>query len=147
MARMSVNDAAIVLGLTPGGVRQRLRRGNLQGEKINDEWIVFLDDDITRDTVAATRETVSTSAEDARVQLEEVTSLLDRLYKERLEAMEQHIEDLRSQLRVKDEQLSEKDKQLQTVNLTLIEWTRRVPEPKAIPNFHGKPWWKFWSKY
>ncbi len=40
---VSVNEAAVALGITPDSVRARLRRGSLDGEKIGPVWYVFLD--------------------------------------------------------------------------------------------------------
>jgi hypothetical protein len=39
---VSVNEAAVALGITPDSVRARLRRGSLGGEKIGPVWYVFL---------------------------------------------------------------------------------------------------------
>ncbi len=41
---VSVNEAAIALGITPDAVRARLRRGSLAGEKQGTVWTVHLDD-------------------------------------------------------------------------------------------------------
>jgi predicted ArsR family transcriptional regulator len=41
---VSVNEAAIALGITPDSVRARLRRGSLAGEKRGTVWTVHLDD-------------------------------------------------------------------------------------------------------
>jgi hypothetical protein len=41
---VSVNEAAIALGITPDSVRARLRRGSLAGEKQGTVWTVHLDD-------------------------------------------------------------------------------------------------------
>jgi len=38
---VSVNDAAVALGITPDSVRARLRRGSLAGEKIGPIWYVY----------------------------------------------------------------------------------------------------------
>ena len=39
---VTVNEAAVALGITPDSVRARLRRGSLAGEKIGPVWYVFL---------------------------------------------------------------------------------------------------------
>jgi len=39
---VTVNEAAVALGITPDSVRARLRRGSLGGEKIGPVWYVFL---------------------------------------------------------------------------------------------------------
>ena len=39
---VTVNEAAVALGITPDSVRARLRRGSLGGEKIGPGWYVFL---------------------------------------------------------------------------------------------------------
>ncbi len=39
---VTVNEAAVALGITPDSVRARLRRGRLAGEKIGPVWYVFL---------------------------------------------------------------------------------------------------------
>lgn len=39
---VTVNEAALALGITPDSVRARLRRGSLGGEKTGPVWYVFL---------------------------------------------------------------------------------------------------------
>jgi len=46
---VTVNEAAVALGITPDSVRARLRRGSLAGEKIGTTWIVHLDRSSSRD--------------------------------------------------------------------------------------------------
>jgi len=45
---VTVNEAAVALGITPDSVRARLRRGSLAGEKIGPVWYVFLNQDLSR---------------------------------------------------------------------------------------------------
>jgi len=40
---VTVNEAAVALGITPDSVRARLRRGSLGGEKQGATWVVHLD--------------------------------------------------------------------------------------------------------
>ena len=46
---VSVNEAAVALGITPDSVRARLRRGSLAGEKQGTTWMVHLDPSSARD--------------------------------------------------------------------------------------------------
>ena len=46
---VSVNEAAVALGITPDSVRARLRRGSLAGEKQGTTWMVHLDPSSSRD--------------------------------------------------------------------------------------------------
>jgi len=46
---VSVNEAAVALGITPDSVRARLRRGSLAGEKQGTTWMVHLDPSLSRD--------------------------------------------------------------------------------------------------
>jgi len=46
---VTVNEAAVALGITPDSVRARLRRGSLAGEKQGTTWIVHLDRSSSRD--------------------------------------------------------------------------------------------------
>jgi hypothetical protein len=39
---VSVGDAAAVLGVSPATVRAHLRQGTLAGEKIGQQWVVYL---------------------------------------------------------------------------------------------------------
>jgi hypothetical protein len=46
---VSVNEAAVALGITPDSVRARLRRGSLAGEKQGTTWMVHLAPSSSRD--------------------------------------------------------------------------------------------------
>ena len=46
---VTVNEAAVALGISPDSVRARLRRGSLAGEKQGTTWMVHLDPSSARD--------------------------------------------------------------------------------------------------
>jgi hypothetical protein len=61
---VTVNDAAVALGITPDSVRARLRRGSLGGEKIGPVWYVFLEGGIVDNVHIATEQHLFDNVQD-----------------------------------------------------------------------------------
>lgn len=67
---LDVSRAAVRLGLSPDGVRKRIQRGTLRGQKVGGQWRVILPavgSPVGSDTTASVSKTVSDSARDALI--------------------------------------------------------------------------------
>jgi hypothetical protein len=79
-ATVGVIEAARLLGVTTDAVRARLRRGSLQGHKVNGEWQVIMDRFLRnqQDTTVAQQDTQQSGDRMPTVDLSPLTELIER---------------------------------------------------------------------
>src|SRR5436305_13055593 len=90
---LTVDDAAVVLGITPGAVRKRIERGHLSARKHRGQWRVILHEtDATRhdetDTTRQTRPHDNAVKHDPAPQVEAVNSMIARAVAEAVAPIE-----------------------------------------------------------
>ena len=137
--RYTVDEAADILGITPGAVRNRLSRSTLQSVREEGRVFVLLPDDIPRDTQRDT--TGLQSANDALI-----SSL-----EERIESLERQLEQAnerdRENRRLLAAALERIPPQLEAPSEETPSETRESPVPKTegeppTPEEPPRPWWR-----
>jgi hypothetical protein len=89
--QLSINDAAIALGISPNTVRRRLTKGLLTGTKPGNQWLI----DVPDSTAAAPPPALAMAIEGALV--EELRSHVEEA-NERIRFLEGHISQLTNAL-------------------------------------------------
>jgi excisionase family DNA binding protein len=140
--RLSVEDAAKLLGLSVDAVRKRIERGTLRSEKVDKSRYVLLDDPATDHDSDMTRHDSS-----------DVTPALVAELKDRIRFLESELEDRKEEARRKDHLLA--------AALERIPELEAPTEPSESPESVGegpgsaqgreepqetisRPWWRRW---
>ena len=146
MERLTVAQAAEVLGISKEAVRKRIERGSLDAEKQEDgTWIIALQ--------------AVTSTQDSDKDLGRVQVLLVELdaARQAYEAQQRENEYLREQLAARTEEVRRRDvlaaQQSQAIqNLTdrqalpdPAERDQKIMEQMRELLARRRPWWKFWG--
>jgi hypothetical protein len=155
---VSVSDAAAILGISEAGVRKRIQRGQLTGQKVDGNWILAVPRDsvtgqpepLSRDRHAprhATERdsvTVTSPTEQGQRQLE---TLRDTLLKPHLELIERQQVTLMEQAERIGRLEAERD--ALTARLSAVE-TPQVESPTEVSNASEmvteRVWWRFWDR-
>jgi hypothetical protein len=119
--KVTVPEAARMLGVSEHTIRRRLRSGDLQGRQVASvggfTWMVEVPEELQVEN-ADSREMTAMKA------------LVSRL--------EAQIEAQQEQLGVFASQLASKDRQIEQLHVLLQQAQAALPPPR------GKPWWKLW---
>ncbi len=154
-----VTDAAAILGISEAGVRKRIQRGQLTGQKVNGAWMLTLPRDsvtgqpvtVSRDrpvtSHATKRDTVTavTSTEQGQRQLE---TLRDTLLKPHLELIERQ----QAMLTEQAERIGrlEAERDALSARLNGAETPQDAAAPIATENAPEtalrRAWWRFWDR-
>jgi hypothetical protein len=155
---VSVSDAAAILGISEAGVRKRIQRGQLTGQKVNGAWMLTL----PRDSVTGQPEPVSRDRVTARPAPErdngtdlspteqgqrQLETLRDTLLTPHLELIERQQVTITEQAERIGRLEAERD--ALTTRLNAVE-TPQDAAPIAIENVPETPpqraWWRFWDR-
>ena len=155
---VSVTDAATILGISEAGVRKRIQRGQLTGQKVNGSWMLALPrDSVTGQPVTVSRDrpitshtaerdngTGVTSTEQGQRQLE---TLRDTLLKPHLELIERQQVMLTEQaerigrLGAERDAISARLSALEAQQAASSVTTVTTPETAT-----QRAWWHFWER-
>ena len=108
--RVTVADAARLMGLSAEAVRMRIKRGTLASEKIDSTVYVFLESDPTRPNTQRTEDQTTEQTPDQ-------TELVDVLRSE--------VAFLREELKSREEVRAEENRRKDTI---IAQLTQRIPE-------------------
>jgi len=113
VGQVDVKEAAEALNISRDAVRGRLRRGTLEGEKVDGRWRVNLPEDLEADRPRQDSDRITdTTRQDAdRTDLEAL-----------VKSQQEQIAFLRQQLEAREEEIRRRDHILNNL-------TRRLPEP------------------
>ncbi len=131
---VSIAQAAKLLGLTEDGIRKRVRKGELRGEKIDNKWHVYVE--IGKNEQEPVLEGVKTAT---REQQDSIESFLAHLQAE--------IEFLRAQIQEKDQDIQAWQEQARYKDLVIAQLQDRViqlpspeePEPTEQGSEQAEP--------
>ena len=127
--KLSVNEAALKLNISPQSVKRWINQGKLNGEKFNGKWYVIVNEifehqldtnDIHLDT--------NNGSKDLR----------------------DEIQHLRNQLTRRDEQIEALTRSLDQAQQLLAVQTKTnaslTDRLQAIGDMRHRPWWRFWGR-
>ena len=127
--KLSVNEAALKLNISPQSVKRWINQGKLNGEKFNGKWYVIVNEifehqldtnDIHLDT--------NNGSKDLR----------------------DEIQHLRNQLTRRDEQIEALTRSLDQAQQLLAVQTKTnaslTDRLQAIGDMRHRPWWRFWRQ-
>ncbi len=119
--RVTVADAAQLLGLSAEAVRMRIKRGTLASEKVGGTVYVLLESDLTH---TGTDQTGDQTVDQTSVLTVDQTALVD--------ALQAEVQFLREELQRREEVHTEENRRKDTI---IAQLTRRIPElgPAAEP--------------
>ena len=131
---VSIAQAAKLLGLTEDGIRKRVRKGELRGEKIDNKWHVYVE--IGKNEQEPVLEGAKTAT---REQQDSIESFLAHLQAE--------IEFLRAQIQEKDQDIQAWQEQARYKDLVIAQLQDRViqlpspeePEPTEQGSEQAEP--------
>ncbi len=132
--RLTVSQAAAALGISAEAVRQRIKRGTVEYEKVGGTVYVFVETDRTRQDADTTGDRTADSTSDSTGDRTEARTEL-------VEELREHIADLREQLR-EEQQANREEREANRENRRiiagLIERTPELPaasheEPRESP--------------
>ena len=115
--RVTVADAARLMGLSAEAVRMRIKRGTLASEKIDSTVYVFLESDPTRPNTERTEDQTTEQIPD---QTPDQTELV--------EALRSEVAFLREELKSREEVRAEENRRKDTI---IAQLTQRIPELEA----------------
>lgn len=115
--RVTVADAARIMGLSAEAVRMRIKRGTIASEKIDGTVFVLLESDPTRPNPERTEDQTQ---ERTSEQTPDQTDLVDALRSE--------VEFLREELKSREEIRAEENRRKDTI---IAQLTQRIPELEA----------------
>ncbi len=137
--RLSVEDAAKLLGLSVDAVRKRIERGTLRSEKVDKSRYVFLD----QDDLATDRDPDMTRHDS------DMTAALVAELKDRIRFLESELVDRKEEARRKDHLLAAALERIP--ELEAPSEARESPETASAPaegvvevpeEGEGRPWWR-----
>jgi len=125
---IDIVQASMILGMSPDGVRKRLKKKTLEGYKDNNKWFVYLPD--------------STQTEQTRPDnhVDKQTDSSDTI----VSALEARIGSMETQLAVYAEAAVRKDTQIGELHRLLAQ-TALSAAPVDSQQTAIKPWWRFWG--
>jgi hypothetical protein len=118
--RVTVAEAAQLLGMSAEAVRMRLKRGSLKSDKIKGTVYVLLDAEQTRPNIDQTGGDSNTGSERTDEQTRDRTALVDVLRSD--------VEFLREELKRREEVHAEESRRKDTI---IAQLTQRIPELEA----------------
>ncbi|CAN5819857.1 hypothetical protein BH23CHL2_BH23CHL2_24160 [soil metagenome] len=161
----TIRQASDLLGISENAVRQRIKRGTIEAEKIGGRWRINLDDhqSITRPTTSTDHQstTTPTTSTDRQSTTTPTNTSTTSDQTELVEVLREEIEFLRDQL----DQRTQAERELRLIIARLAE---RIPElPSSTtqstatptsdtqdespdddrrddPGSSSRPWWRFW---
>ena len=117
--RVTVADAAQLLGLSAEAVRMRIKRGTLASEKVGGTVYVLLESDLTH---TGTDQTGDQTTDQTSVLTVDQTALVD--------ALQAEVQFLREELQRREEVHTEENRRKDTI---IAQLTQRIPELEAPP--------------
>ena len=118
--RVTVAEAAQLLGMSAEAVRMRVKRGSLKSDKIKGTVYVLLDAEQTRPNIDQTGGDSNTGSERTDEQTRDRTALVDVLRSD--------VEFLREELKRREEVHAEESRRKDTI---IAQLTQRIPELEA----------------
>lgn len=136
--RLTIEEAAKALGITPSAVRMRIRRRQVPCHKVDGRWYVDLHTDQDKDQGPVQPDQVNVQAETHAPNAVPSAALT--------RSLEDQITWLRAELERKDR---EHARELQRRDELLAMALAKVPEPPKqlapAPTEPRRPWWRFWK--
>jgi hypothetical protein len=126
--RVTVSEAAQLLGMSAEAVRMRVKRGSLNSDKIKGTVYVLLDAEQTRPNIDQTGGNSNTGSERTDEQTRDRTALVDVLRSD--------VEFLREELKRREEVHAEESRRKDTI---IAQLTQRIPELEAPSEPTGAP--------
>ncbi len=142
MRRVTIKEAARILGVEPLTIRRRIQRGEIQAEQQPQGgryiWSVFLDDQAGKRVISAGRlaDVLRDRSSDVSADISDVSTgdgpgVEIRLLKEQVRSRDELVETLKERVKAQDWQLGEILSQLREVQV------RMLPPPAD-----NRPWWR-----
>jgi hypothetical protein len=135
LIRLEISEAAVQLGITPDGVRKRIRRGQLAAVKQDSRWYVVLDQSARQEQDCP--ETDETNPDPVMVEL---------------------VATLKSEVGFLRSELDRRAGEIQELHVVIAQLSERVPRRLEAPtaatvaaaaplqNVSHPRWWRFWTR-